>query len=94
MINQFLLGVKWGELDFLLIDLPPGTGDIQLTIMQKIQLTGAILVTTPQEVAVLDVSKAKKMFDFLPPHSRPLVIFAAQNILHKLSTLAAPRVDN
>ncbi len=63
IIGDFLENVLWPKLDYLLIDFPPGTGDIQLTIMQKIQLTGAILVTTPQEVAVLDVSKAKKMFD-------------------------------
>jgi ATP-binding protein involved in chromosome partitioning len=62
IITDFLEHVVWPELDYLLIDFPPGTGDIQLTIMQKTQLTGAILVTTPQEVALLDVAKALKMF--------------------------------
>ncbi len=62
IITDFLEHVIWPELDYLLIDFPPGTGDIQLTIMQKTQLTGAILVTTPQEVALLDVAKALKMF--------------------------------
>jgi ATP-binding protein involved in chromosome partitioning len=62
IITDFLEHVVWPELDYLLIDFPPGTGDIQLTIMQKAQLTGAILVTTPQEVALLDVAKALKMF--------------------------------
>ena len=62
MINQFLLGVKWGELDFLLIDLPPGTGDIQLTISQQSNLSGAIVVTTPQQVAVEVARKGLLMF--------------------------------
>jgi ATP-binding protein involved in chromosome partitioning len=62
MIQQFLLGVKWGELDFLLIDLPPGTGDIQLTISQQSNLTGAIVVTTPQRVAVDIARKGLLMF--------------------------------
>lgn len=62
IIGDFLDHIVWPRLDYLLIDFPPGTGDIQLTIMQKTQLTGAILVTTPQEVALLDVAKAMKMF--------------------------------
>jgi ATP-binding protein involved in chromosome partitioning len=62
MIQQFLLGVKWGELDFLLIDLPPGTGDIQLTISQQSNLTGAVVVTTPQRVAVDIARKGLLMF--------------------------------
>ncbi len=60
--QQFLRQVVWGELDYLILDLPPGTGDIQLTIVQTIPLSGAILVTTPQEVALLDVRKAASMF--------------------------------
>jgi ATP-binding protein involved in chromosome partitioning len=60
--QQFLRQVAWGKLDYLLLDLPPGTGDIQLTIVQTIPLSGAILVTTPQEVALLDVRKAASMF--------------------------------
>lgn len=60
--QQFLRQVAWGKLDYLILDLPPGTGDIQLTIVQTIPLTGAILVTTPQEVALLDVRKAAAMF--------------------------------
>lgn len=63
VINQFLHGVEWGELDYLLIDFPPGTGDIQLTLSQQAHLTGAIMVTTPQEVAVMDVKKAMSLFD-------------------------------
>lgn len=61
--QQFLQNVAWGELDYLILDLPPGTGDIQLTIVQTIALTGAIIVTTPQEVALIDARKAISMFD-------------------------------
>ncbi len=63
LISHFIKNVAWGELDFLLIDFPPGTGDIQLTLGQKANLTGAIMVTTPQEVALLDVKKAMYLFD-------------------------------
>ena len=61
--QQFLRQVEWGELDYLVIDLPPGTGDIQLTIVQTVALSGAIIVTTPQEVALIDARKAATMFD-------------------------------
>lgn len=60
--QQFLRNVRWGELDVLLLDLPPGTGDIQLTIVQTVPLTGAVIVTTPQEVALIDARKAVSMF--------------------------------
>lgn len=60
--QQFLRQVEWGELDFLILDLPPGTGDIQLTIVQTVQLDGAVIVTTPQEVALIDARKAISMF--------------------------------
>lgn len=63
IITQFIKQVDWGPLDYLLIDFPPGTGDIQLTLSQTAQLKAAIMVTTPQEVAVLDVRKAIHMFD-------------------------------
>ena len=61
-IKQFISEVNWQELDYLIFDLPPGTGDIQLTIAQTIPLTGAVIVTTPQDVAIADVSKALSMF--------------------------------
>lgn len=61
-IQQFLRDVNWGELDYLLIDLPPGTGDAQLSITQLIPLTGAIIVTTPQAVALLDSKRGLAMF--------------------------------
>ena len=60
--QQFLRQVEWGELDYLVLDLPPGTGDIQLTIVQTVALSGAIIVTTPQEVALIDARKAATMF--------------------------------
>jgi len=62
LIKQFLTGVIWGELDYLVIDLPPGTGDVQLTLVQTIPLTGAVIVTTPQDIALLDARRAIKMF--------------------------------
>jgi len=60
--QQFLRQVAWGKLDFLILDLPPGTGDIQLTIVQTVALGGALIVTTPQEVALIDARKAISMF--------------------------------
>jgi len=60
--QQLLRDVEWGELDYLILDLPPGTGDIQLTVVQNVTLAGAVLVTTPQEVALIDVRKAASMF--------------------------------
>jgi ATP-binding protein involved in chromosome partitioning len=61
-IQQFLRDVDWGDLDYLVVDLPPGTSDAQLTLAQSVPLTGAVLVTTPQEVALSDVAKALAMF--------------------------------
>jgi ATP-binding protein involved in chromosome partitioning len=55
--------VAWGELDYLVVDLPPGTGDIQLTLAQKVPVTGAVIVTTPQDVALIDARKGFKMFE-------------------------------
>ena len=63
LVQQFLRGVEWGELDYLVIDLPPGTGDAQLTLVQTIPLTGAVIVTTPQDVALIDARRAIKMFN-------------------------------
>ncbi len=62
VITQFLRSVEWGELDYLVIDLPPGTGDVQLTLIQTVAVTGAIVVTTPSTVALADVRKAIEMF--------------------------------
>ena len=65
MTEQFFAQVEWGELDILFLDLPPGTGDIQLTLVQKIALSGAVIITTPQDLALLDVKKASDMFNKL-----------------------------
>jgi len=62
-ITQFLKDVEWGELDYLVVDMPPGTGDAQLTMAQALKVTGAVIVSTPQAVALADVIRAKSMFD-------------------------------
>ena len=62
-IRQFITDVLWGELDYLILDMPPGTGDVHLTMAQTIPITGAVIVTTPQEVAMADAKKAIMMFD-------------------------------
>jgi ATP-binding protein involved in chromosome partitioning len=62
MVQEFLANTAWGELDYLVIDLPPGTGDAQLTLVQSAPLSGAVVVTTPQEVALEDVTRALRMF--------------------------------
>jgi ATP-binding protein involved in chromosome partitioning len=64
-VGQFLRQVEWGELDYLVVDMPPGTGDVQLSLAQMVTLAGAVLVTTPQEVSLGDVRKAYNMFDQL-----------------------------
>lgn len=64
-LQQLMGQVAWGELDVLIIDLPPGTGDVQLSLCQKYQVTGAVVVSTPQDVALLDARKALKMFETL-----------------------------
>ncbi len=64
-LTQLLTETRWGDLDVLVVDLPPGTGDIQLTMAQKIPVAGAVVVTTPQDIATLDARKALKMFEKL-----------------------------
>jgi ATP-binding protein involved in chromosome partitioning len=63
LVKQFLSDVKWGELDYLIVDMPPGTGDVQLSLAQLVPVQGAVLVTTPQEVAIADVRRALRMFE-------------------------------
>lgn len=65
IVTQFMQDVAWGELDVLLVDLPPGTGDVQLSLSQSIPVRGAVLVSTPQQVAIADVVRAKSMLDTL-----------------------------
>ncbi|HWW92164.1 MAG TPA: Mrp/NBP35 family ATP-binding protein [Vicinamibacteria bacterium] len=61
-VDQLLGGVRWGRLDVLVVDLPPGTGDVQLTLTQRVSLSGAVIVTTPQEVALIDARKGLNLF--------------------------------
>ena len=63
IIQQFLQNVEWGDLDYLVIDLPPGTGDVQLTLTQRAPISGAVVVTTPQEVSLSDAEKGVRMFE-------------------------------
>jgi ATP-binding protein involved in chromosome partitioning len=63
LVKQFLTDVQWGELDYLIVDMPPGTGDVQLSLAQLVPVQGAVLVTTPQEVALADVRRALRMFE-------------------------------
>src|SRR3954471_9455375 len=62
-LEQLLKDTRWRELDYLVVDLPPGTGDIQLTLAQKVPVTGAVIVTTPQDIALIDARKGLKMFE-------------------------------
>ncbi len=63
VLNQFLFDVDWGELDFMILDLPPGTGDMQLSMVQTTEVDGAVIVSTPQKIALVDTKKGIKMFD-------------------------------
>lgn len=88
LINQFIHQIDWGYLDFLLIDFPPGTGDIQLTLSQQASLTGAVMVTTPQEVSVMDVRKAVHLFDLV----NVPVIGVVENMSYYQSALGGEKV--
>ncbi len=72
IIKQFFNDVLWSELDYLIVDLPPGTGDVQLSLVQTVSVTGAVIVTTPQELAVIDAVKAMNMF-LLPQVNVPIL---------------------
>jgi ATP-binding protein involved in chromosome partitioning len=85
-IRQFLGDVEWGELDYLVIDLPPGTGDVALTLAQTVPLTGAVVVCTPQDVALLDARKAVGMFETLHV---PLL-----GLVENMSFYACPKCGN
>jgi ATP-binding protein involved in chromosome partitioning len=85
-LQQFLRDIHWGELDYLVIDLPPGTGDVQLSLSQTIALTGAVVVSTPQQVALSDVKKGIAMFK--------QVAVPVLGIIENMSTFQCPHCEH
>src|SRR6266852_6103084 len=86
LVKQFLSDVKWGELDYLIVDMPPGTGDVQLSLAQLVPVQGAVLVTTPQEVALIDVRRALRMFE--------TVAVPVLGVVENMSYFIAPDTGN
>ena len=86
LVKQFLSDVKWGELDYLIVDMPPGTGDVQLSLAQLVPVQGAVLVTTPQDVAIADVRRALRMFE--------TVAIPILGIVENMSYFIAPDTGN
>ena len=86
LVKQFLSDVKWGELDYLIVDMPPGTGDVQLSLAQLVPVQGAVLVTTPQEVAIVDVRRAIRMFE--------TVAIPVLGVVENMSYFIAPDTGN
>ncbi len=86
LVKQFLTDVKWGELDYLIVDMPPGTGDVQLSLAQLVPVQGAVLVTTPQEVALIDVRRALRMFE--------TVAVPVLGVIENMSYFIAPDTGN
>jgi ATP-binding protein involved in chromosome partitioning len=86
LVKQFLSDVKWGELDYLIVDMPPGTGDVQLSLAQLVPVQGAVLVTTPQNVAIADVRRALRMFE--------TVAIPVLGIVENMSYFVAPDTGN
>ncbi len=89
LLTQFMRDVEWGELDFLILDLPPGTGDAQLTITQQLPLAGGVIVTTPQDVALLDVKRGVTMFQQV---NAP-ILGVVENMSFHVCTGCGERVD-
>lgn len=86
IVRQFLTDVNWGELDYLIVDMPPGTGDVQLSLAQLVPVQGAVLVTTPQQVSLADVLRALKMFEQV---SVPVL-----GVVENMSYFVAPDTGN
>ncbi|MBA2334619.1 MAG: Mrp/NBP35 family ATP-binding protein [Pyrinomonadaceae bacterium] len=86
VVRQFLTDVNWGELDYLIVDMPPGTGDVQLSLAQLVPVQGAVLVTTPQEVSLSDVRRAVKMFE--------TVNIPVLGVIENMSYFIAPDTGN
>jgi ATP-binding protein involved in chromosome partitioning len=89
VIQQFLRGVDWGELEYLIIDLPPGTGDVQLSLIQTAPITGAIVVTTPSDVSLEDARKAVHMFHQV----RVPILGMVENMSYMLCPHCHERID-
>ena len=89
VIQQFLRSVDWGELDYLVIDLPPGTGDVQISLMQTAPITGAVIVTTPSEVSLEDARKSIHMFNQV----RVPVLGVVENMSYLISPGSGERID-
>jgi ATP-binding protein involved in chromosome partitioning len=89
VIQQFLRNVEWGELDYLIIDLPPGTGDVQLSLMQTAPLSGAVVVTTPSEVSLEDARKAVNMFTQV----RVPILGLVENMSYLIAPGSGERID-
>jgi ATP-binding protein involved in chromosome partitioning len=89
VIQQFLRGVEWGELDFLMIDLPPGTGDVALSLIQTAPLTGAVVVTTPSDVSLEDARKAVNMFRQV----RVEILGLVENMSYLIAPQSKERID-
>jgi ATP-binding protein involved in chromosome partitioning len=85
-ITQFFEDCDWGEIDYMVIDLPPGTGDVQLSLSQIFPLAGAVMVTTPQEVALIDVEKGANMFERV---NVPLL-----GVVENMSTFVCPQCSH
>ena len=92
-INQLLFQTNWNDLEYLIIDLPPGTGDAQLTISQKANLTGTILVTTPQNISLIDVEKSLIAFRKLDIEVLGLIENMSYFLCNKCNTKAAIMMD-
>jgi ATP-binding protein involved in chromosome partitioning len=93
MIQQFLGAVEWGELDYLIIDLPPGTGDTQLTLVQSAPLAGAVIVTTPEAVASEDVLRAGRMFEKMAEGGTPVPILGVVENMAWFETPQGERIS-
>src|ERR1700722_19355510 len=89
VIQQFLRGVDWGELDYLLIDLPPGTGDVALSLIQTAPLTGAVVITTPSDVSLEDARKAINMF----VQVRVPILGLVENMSYLIAPGSGERID-
>lgn len=88
LLNQLMGQVKWGDLDYLIVDLPPGTGDVPLSLVQQLDITGAIVVTTPQDISLIDVRRAISMFNQTQTHIMGIVENMSHYVCEKCGEVA------